>query len=354
MNEIFNNPIFLVLVGFAAAFLFFKFKATDNNNNTSDTKEIKDQISQINNFITNKEERLKEILEKIEKEGNESQEEFAKKLREFQQIMIGNIQAQGDAGEDMLEKILEITATKFRKEKIIKDNNNKSFKPDFIVTLPHDREIVIDCKTSLDHWNQYVNATDKNTKNLALTKHVDAMISHIDGLAKKNYQDKIDDTINTVVMFSTNELSIHAIGSKYTAKILEHAFKKNITICGPSQLFFLLKVVEKQWAHQKQSQNIREVAKIGSDIFDKISDVYKLFDLVISSFNSIVGNLISIKNKLQGNRSLKQDAIKMKSLGNLLTKNSDIKAIRTIKGEEVEEPEDNPDATHPGLPDKES
>lgn len=338
MNEL--QPIFIFIAGLITSFIILKFLI--KNNNSSSNGNIENKINEIDSFIKTKEERLDNILSDIEKNDNESKKEFSQKLKEFQQILIGNIQAQGGIGEDMLERILEISGVKFEKEQRMHNIDEKAFKPDFIVTLPHERKIIIDCKTSLDHWNNYVNAVTEDQKNQALSKHMDSLKDHIDKLSKKHYQALVEDTVNTVVMFSTNELSIHAIGSRNTSKILEHAFTKNITICGPSQLYFLLKIVEKQWANEKQKKNIKVVAQIGKDMFEKTEALYSVVNKVITSFNSITSNLKTVKNKLEGPRSIKKDAIKMKELGNLITEKPSIPEIKNISGEDdIENDEQN-------------
>lgn len=336
MNELLIVTIVLLLIIIVLGiFAIIKFQPKNNNQSVNNLN-VESKIMEIDAFIKNKEGQLETILNNIKDNDEESKKEFSKKIKEFQQILIGNIQAQGSVGEDMLQKILEISNVKFEKEPRKQDEDEKAFKPDYLVLLPHNRKIIIDCKTSLDHWDKYINATSKEQKNHALARHIDAIKDHIDKLAKKHYQNLEEDSVNTVVMFSTNELSIHAIGSHNTSKILLHAFSKNITICGPSQLYFLLKIVEKQWANEKQKKNIRDVAKIGEAMFEKTEAVYALFNKLITHFNGITANLKTIKNKLEGSRSLKNDVIKMKELGNLITDKSDVPAIKNITGEDDE------------------
>ena len=337
MNELLIVTVVLLLIIIVLGiFAIIKFQPKNNNQNINNMN-VESKIMEIDAFIKNKEGQLETILNNIKDNDEESKKEFSKKIKEFQQILVGNIQAQGDVGEDMLQKILELSNIKFEKQPRRHDEDEKTFKPDYLVTLPHDRKIIIDCKTTLDHWDKYVNAQTKDQKNLSLSKHIDAVKDHIDKLSKKHYQKLEDDTVNTVVMFSTNELSIHAIGSHNTSKILLHAFNKNITICGPSQLYFLLKIVEKQWANEKQKKNIKDVANIGKAMFEKTEALYFLVNKVITSFNGITSSLKTLKNKLEGPKSLKKDAIKMRELGNLIVSKPDIPLIKNISGEENEE-----------------
>jgi DNA recombination protein RmuC len=150
-------------------------------------------------------------------------------------------------------------------------------------------------------------------KNVAKKKHIDAIKKHVDTLHKKNYQTKVDESLDSIIMFMVNEASIHSLEND-SKELIEYALDKNVTIVGPSQLYFLIKIVERMWATDKQSKNIKEVADIGSKIYDTVHDVY-------SSIS---------KNKLvDGRNSLTNQVEKMKAAGNLITQ-TDINDVKEI------------------------
>ena len=60
--------------------------------------------------------------------------------------------------------------------------------PDVIIHFSDGRDIIVDSKVSLTAWDEYVNATDDQTKKDALTRHKKSIKTHIDQLAQKNYQ----------------------------------------------------------------------------------------------------------------------------------------------------------------------
>ena len=72
-------------------------------------------------------------------------------------------------------------------------------------------------------------------------------------------------------------------------------------------------------------------------MFEKTEALYSLVNKVITSFNGITSSLKTLKNKLEGPKSLKKDAIKMRELGNLMVSKPDIPLIKNISGEENEE-----------------
>jgi len=151
----------------------------------------------------------------------------------------------------------------------------------------------------------------------------------VDTLHKKNYQTKVDESLDSVIMFMVNEASIHSLEND-SKELIEYALDKNVTIVGPSQLYFLIKIVERMWATDKQSKNIKEVADIGSKIYDTVHDVYLSISKAYTSFTSLIGHFKEAKNKLvDGRNSLANQVEKMKAAGNLITQ-TDINDVKEI------------------------
>lgn len=84
------------------------------------------------------------------------------------------------------------------------------------------------------------------------------------------------------------------------------------------------------WATDKQSKNIKEVADIGSKIYDTVHDVYLSISKAYTSFTSLIGHFKEAKNKLvDGRNSLANQVEKMKAAGNLITQ-TDINDVKEI------------------------
>jgi len=290
---------------------------------------ISEEVKDINKFITQHQNELNSIVEQIKKDSLETKKDFSNTAKQFQQILIGNISMQGEIGEDIVRRILGTLQVSYTEQDRIIGENNKTSIPDFIVTLPGDRKIIIDSKVSLDSWYEFVNANNAQDKNLAKKKHIEAIKKHVDTLYKKNYQTKVDESLDSVIMFMVNEASIHSLEND-SKDLIEYALNKNVTIVGPSQLYFLIKIVERMWAIDKQSKNIKEVADIGSKIYDTVQEVYNSISKAYTSFGSLISHFKDAKNKLvDGRNSLVNQVEKMKKAGNLITQSeiSDVKEI---------------------------
>src|SRR5690554_5010552 len=104
----------------------------------------------------------------------------------------GDTKAQGTWGEVVLERILNQTGLRegheYETQSHHRDEEGKSFKPDVIVHLPNDKDVIIDSKVSLVAYERYFNADDEAERMTALSEHVNSLRNHIKSLGKKNYQ----------------------------------------------------------------------------------------------------------------------------------------------------------------------
>ena len=95
---------------------------------------------------------------------------------------------------------------------------------------------------SLKAWDEYVNTTDEREKEDALKRHKLSLQTHIDTLAKKNYQGiKGIKTVDTVIMFCPNESAISILPRQGGSKLFEYAIKNKVTLASPSIFYYMLK-----------------------------------------------------------------------------------------------------------------
>ncbi len=109
------------------------------------------------NKSKNSETGLDEIYQKIEEESRKWDERY-QPVKELSTALKGGTR-RGKLGEIALEVLLENAQLPkdivFERNKRIGDDNNKIKEPDFIINLPDERKIVIDCKFSFDDWDRY-------------------------------------------------------------------------------------------------------------------------------------------------------------------------------------------------------
>ena len=240
-------------------------------------------------------------------------------------LVRGGSQQQGSWGEFVLKNILDGAGLRegheYETQKAFKDENGNLQKPDVIVRMPGNRDIVIDSKVPLSAWHDFSNSNDDNQKKIFLKKFLESIKNFIRDLGKDDYASLYQiNSIDSVLMFIPIEPALLTLYNE-AEDLIEKAWQKKIIIVGPSTLPFLLKAVENMWRIDKQSKTIKDIAATASEIYDKAVNVYDSFNTVDQSLDKARLKMDEAKSRLQdGPGSLTKKIEKMKKLGRLNTK----------------------------------
>lgn len=238
----------------------------------------------------------------------------------------GESKTRGDWGEVILEKVLEQSGlTKGREYEVqgnYKDSDNRSFRPDVIVHLPNQRDVVIDSKVSLVAYERYFSAEEETQRLQALKEHVSSLRTHVTGLKNKNYDELVGvNSLDMVLMFVPIEPAL-MLAFEQDDALFQDAFQNGIFLVSPSTLSMNLQIIQNMWRHEYQNQNAQEIARQAGALYDK-------FTGFIDSLHEIGNRLAQAQsaygdanNKLiEGRGNLVARVEKIKQLGNLKTKN---------------------------------
>ena len=114
----------------------------------------------------------------------------------------GDNKTQGRWGELVLERILEVSGLR-KDEEYFTQKSFDGKKPDVVVVLPENRCIFVDAKTSLNHYDDYINALDEIEREAQLKLFKESIKTHISGLAKKEYQE-IENFVDFLIYYFKN------------------------------------------------------------------------------------------------------------------------------------------------------
>jgi len=222
----------------------------------------------------------------------------------------GQNKTQGDWGEMILSKILEQTGLRegieYETQGSYTSEDGKRLRPDVILHLPEDKDIIIDSKVSLVSYLNYTNASDDDSKEKATKELVKSLTSHIKDLSNKRY-DNIEQikTLDFVLMFIPIEAAF-TLAASSDAKLFKTAFESNIMLVSPSTLFVTLRTIENIWRYEHQSNNAQLISKKAASLYDKfagfvkdmdnigvhISRTQKAYDDATNKLSSGKGNLL--------------------------------------------------------------
>ena len=248
----------------------FKEKIEDFSKRVNDiyTEETKQRVS-----LTSQIENLKNLNYKI----SEDAINLTKALK-------GENKIQGDWGEMILSSILEQTGLSEGKEYSTQgsytNEEGKRLRPDVVVHLPSNKDIIIDSKVSLNSYLDYMQNDDVIKKDTYLKNLNKSLITHIKGLSVKKYEDIKDlRTLDFVLMFIPIEQAFLLATSK-NQNLFKMAFEHNIVLVSSSTLFVTLRTIENIWRYEHQNENALLISKKAGDLYDKFALFLKDIELI--------------------------------------------------------------------------
>ncbi len=162
-------------------------------------------------------------------------------------------------------------------------------RPDAVIHLPGGRQIVVDSKVSLEAYMAASSADDPAQRNIHLSSHATNVQRHIDTLASKRYQANLDERVDFVAMFIPGE-NFFAAALEHAPDLLERAYSRNVIVTTPSTLIGLAKTVAYVWRQEKMTQNAREAAQLGQQLYERIATMAGHIEKLGKSLNGAVDN----------------------------------------------------------------
>jgi len=145
----------------------------------------------------------------------------------------GSGKTQGDWGEMILERVLEMAGLRKGQEYEIRETHKRA-QPDVVIHLPENKHIVVDSKVSVTAYADYSRADSDSDKKAAVALHLDSVRRHIKGLSEKNYHTLYDlNSLDFVIMFVPVEPAFMLAISE-DGGLCESAWKKNVLLVSPT------------------------------------------------------------------------------------------------------------------------
>ena len=237
----------------------------------TEIKQFKDKVEQAQQTDIRNTASLKQEFEQL----RQANFKITQEAQQLTKALQGDKQKQGAWGEVILARVLESSGLRegheYKLQVSLKDSEENRLRPDAIVYLPNQRQIVVDAKTSLNAYKTAVNSGDTQEQATAIKALVQAIEQHIESLSEKQYHFLKDlQSLDFVLMFIPIEGALlMALNAK--PKLYDQAFQKNIILVSPSTLQLALRTVEATWKYERQQQNILAVAEQATKLYDKFS-----------------------------------------------------------------------------------
>lgn len=216
----------------------------------------------------------RKVLEAEIRRLHETSNQVSREANNLAAALRGNSKAQGDWGEMILETLLESSGLQkgihFRVQEDFRTEEGAHVRPDVVLLLPGDKQMVIDSKVSLTAYAAYAEAdgADGSARKAALAAHVASVRKHIDELAGKSYQKLTSASPDFVIMFVPNEPAF-LVALQSDPKLWDDAYRRKVILSSPTNLFAILKIVDDLWRRDSQDRYALEIARQGGALYDK-------------------------------------------------------------------------------------
>jgi DNA recombination protein RmuC len=209
-------------------------------------------------------------------------------------------QVRGRWGEITLRRVAELAGMLrhcdfFEQE--TKDTEQGRLRPDMIVRLPNDKQIVVDSKAPLLAYLEAVEAQTEEERTNKLILHSKQIQTHMNKLSQKTYWEQFHPTPEFVVLFIPGE-NFFSSALEHNPGLIEEGVGKGIILATPTTLISLLKAVAFGWQQETMTKNAEAISTLGKELYERIStmaehlnNLGRNIDKCVSTYNKAIGSL---------------------------------------------------------------
>ncbi len=210
----------------------------------------------------------------------------------------------GQWGEMTLRRLAELAGMKDRCDfdvqvHIKTADGDPNIRPDMVINLPEEGQLVVDVKTPLDAYLQAVSEPDEDKRKALLDAHARSMSDHVKTLASKAYFDQFKQSPEFVILFVPGDQFLSAALDARPA-LLDEALRSKVLLVTPTSLVALLKVVAYGWMQFKLETNAEEIRDLAVQMHQRLGtfaghldNVGRKLEQSIKAYNDTIGSLES-------------------------------------------------------------
>ncbi len=266
-------------------------------------KPMRDALQQSQQQITDLEKARSEAYGSI-KTQLESMQDSQQSLAQETQNLVNALrrpEVRGRWGEITLRRLVELAGMvehcDFQEQVHSVDDDDNIIRPDMIVRMPDQRELVVDVKTPLDAYLEAVEAKDDTQRKLALKRHARNVRQHIRKLAGKSYWEQFSRSPEFVILFIPGDQFLSAALDE-DPELIESALSQQIILATPTSFVALLKAVAYGWRQLSLADNAQEIRQLAEDLYGRLrafaghmNKVGKQLASSVEHYNRAVGSL---------------------------------------------------------------
>jgi DNA recombination protein RmuC len=172
-----------------------------------------------------------------------------------------------------------------------------ALRPDLVIHMPDERELVIDAKAPLEAYLAALDATSEEERAQALRRHAQQVETRVRELAAKSYWAQFARSPEFAVLFLPGDQFLSAALAE-RPELLETALSQGVIIATPSTLIALLKAVAYGWRQSAVAHNAAQIRDLGQELYRRLSTfnghlgrMGQRLATAVEAYNAAVGSL---------------------------------------------------------------
>lgn len=208
-------------------------------------------------------------------------------------------EVRGQWGELTLKRLLELSGMSAHADfdqQVSRQTDTGLVRPDLVVHLPEQRQIVVDVKTPLDAYLEAHASEDTAQREAKLQQHAAQVKKRVQQLAQKQYWAQFEQAPDFVVLFIPGDQFL-AAALEQQPELLEYALARKVVLATPTSLVALLRVIAHGWQQSTLDQQSQALRALAGE-FDRRLEVFSRHlaglgrDLArsVDSYNRMIGS----------------------------------------------------------------
>lgn len=209
-------------------------------------------------------------------------------------------EVRGRWGEITLRRLVELAGMVEHcdfQEQVHVAGESQVIRPDMVVRMPNQRDLVVDVKTPLDAYLEAVEAKDDAARQRGLERHARNVREHIRTLSSKAYWAQFKNSPEFVILFIPGDQFLSAALNE-DPDLIESALSQQIILATPTSFVALLKAVAYGWRQMALADNAQEIRELAEELYGRLATFVTHMNKVgrqlagsVENYNRAVGSL---------------------------------------------------------------